>query len=58
MDSMVEWSIRRKVADLQIFLASDACTPTALEELDRALDSAVQCVVRAKDTREAECGSS
>ena len=51
MSSQVEWSVRSKIADLQVFLTTDACSPKVLEELDRRLDPVVEAMNEAKEKR-------
>ncbi len=48
MSSAVEWSIRSKIADIQIFLTSSKCTEADLTELDGRLDSVLEIVNEAK----------
>lgn len=52
MSSQVEWSVRSKIADLQVFLTSDSCSPEALAEIDHHLDSAVAVIAEAKEKKE------
>ncbi len=53
MSSQVEWSIRSKIADIQVFLTSNECSEKDLAELDRGLDSAMAVINKAKQAKEA-----
>lgn len=48
MSSAVEWNVRSKIADLQIFLTSSQCTEADLMELDGRLDAVMEIVNEAK----------
>ncbi len=51
MSQPVEWSVRGKIADLQAFLTSNACSDAALAEIDQRLDHVVEAMNEAKDKR-------
>lgn len=48
MSAELEWSIRRKIADLQIFLTSDGCTEEDRVEIDAKLEQVLEVVNRSK----------
>jgi hypothetical protein len=48
MNAELEWSVRSKMADLQIFLTSGAATDVDLKEIDTRLDQVLEIVNRSK----------
>ncbi len=49
----MEWSVRSKITDIQVFLTSNECSEKDLAELDRSLDNAMAVINKAKQTKEA-----
>lgn len=56
MSEELERSIRGKIADLQIFLASGRATEEDLEELDAWLEPAVE-IINSSKMRDSKCGA-
>jgi hypothetical protein len=48
MDAQLEWSIRSKMADLQLFLTSGICTEEDGVEIDAKLGQVLEVVNRSK----------
>jgi hypothetical protein len=48
MDVELEWGIRRKIVDLQVFLTSSDCTNSDLSEIDKKLEHVLEVVNRSK----------
>lgn len=54
MSAELEWDIRRKMADIQLFLTSGAATEADHKEIDAKLDQVLEIVRRSK-TRGTTC---
>ena len=60
MSSEVEWRVRSKIADIQVFLTSNACSERDIAEIDRRLDEVVAVVSKAREKKTGgePCGKS
>jgi hypothetical protein len=48
MNAELEWSIRRKIVELQLFLTAGNCTETDGVEIDAKLEQVLEVVSRSK----------